>query len=257
MTDDRVVETVDPGSAGRVGAPGEWAAEASAVAGLGGTVDNQSSFMPSDDHDKLLLEAFTRARRRFRGGIVALNDRTVITNAAASEILAPADLHKLTMWVQAARDMPAGSQVRFGLVNGLEVTISPYPVDARQEQHAGAVLHMSVCTSRPLGLVPADRSGTGSEHHERTSSTTSALDPALLTGWCDLTDSERTVAELVGRGLTNREAGRRLMVSRHTVDFHLRRVFRKLGIVSRIELARMLGEHYEAISDAMNENGAA
>ena len=221
-----------------------------------GPVGNQSSIIPSDNYDKVLLEAFTRARRRFRGGIVALNDRTVITNAAASEILGPADLHKLTMWVHAAGDVPAGSQVRFGLANGLEATIHFYPVDAKHEEHVGAVLHMSVCTSRTLGLVPADTSETGCEHDEKTS-TTAVLDPALLTGWCDLTDSERTVAELVGRGFTNRETGRRLLLSRHTVDFHLRRVFTKLGIVSRVELARMLGEHYEAISDAVNENGAA
>ena len=257
MTDDRVVESADLGSAGRVRAAGEWLGKAAAVVGSGDPLDNQSSILASDNYDKVLLEAFTRARRRFRGGIVALNDRTVITNAAASEILAPADLHKLTMWAHAAGDMPAGSQVRFGLVNGLEATIRCYPVDAKQKHHVGAVLHVSVCTSRPLGLVAADRSGTGCEHDEKTSPTTPALDPALLTGWCDLTDSERTVAELVGRGFTNRETGRRLMLSRHTVDFHLRRVFTKLGIVSRVELARMLGEHYEAISDAMNENGAA
>ena len=257
MTDERVVESADPGSAGRARASGESLAEAAAAAGLVGPVGNQSSIIASDNYDEVLLEAFTRARRRFRGGIFALNDRTVITNAAASEILAPADVHKLTTWVHAAGDMPPGSQVRFGLVNGLEVTIRCYPVDAKREQHVGAVLHMSVCTSRPLGLVPADTSETGCEHDEKTSPTTPALDPALLTGWCDLTDSERTVAELVGRGFTNRETGRRLSVSRHTVDFHLRRVFTKLGIVSRVELARMLGEHYEAISDAINENGAA
>ena len=257
MTDKRIVESADPGCAGRAVAGAGWPVEDAAVAGLSLMVEDGSGNNPSDDYDQVLLQAFTKARRRFRGGIVALNDRTVITNAAASEILAPADLHRLTMWANATRDLAAGSRVRFGLVNGLEATFRCYPVRASQEQQLGAVLHVSVCTSRPPGLVPADRVGTGCEHHERTSLTMPALDPALLTGWCDLTDSERTVAELVGRGFTNREAARRLMLSRHTVDFHLRRVFTKLAISSRVELARLLGEHYEALLDAVIKTSAA
>ncbi len=69
-----------------------------------------------------------------------------------------------------------------------------------------------------------------------------------MTGWTELTDTERTVAELVARGMTNKQAGRRLFLSRHTVDYHLRRVFKKLDLNSRVELARALGEHYEALN---------
>ena len=69
-----------------------------------------------------------------------------------------------------------------------------------------------------------------------------------MTGWTDLTDTERAVAELVARGMTNKQAGRLMFLSRHTVDYHLRRVFRKLGLNSRVELARVLGEHYEALN---------
>lgn len=47
------------------------------------------------------------------------------------------------------------------------------------------------------------------------------------------------MTELVAIGLTNPQVGRELFVSRHTVDFHLRHVYRKLGIRSRVELARM------------------
>jgi DNA-binding CsgD family transcriptional regulator len=60
-----------------------------------------------------------------------------------------------------------------------------------------------------------------------------------IEGWDSLTDTERRVAGLVAEGLTNREAGRRLFVSRHTVDFHLRQIFRKLAITSRVELASL------------------
>jgi DNA-binding CsgD family transcriptional regulator len=57
-------------------------------------------------------------------------------------------------------------------------------------------------------------------------------------GWAALTASELTVAQLVAEGLTNREVAERLFVSPHTVNSHLRHVFTKLGITSRVELAR-------------------
>jgi DNA-binding CsgD family transcriptional regulator/tetratricopeptide (TPR) repeat protein len=57
-------------------------------------------------------------------------------------------------------------------------------------------------------------------------------------GWAALTTSELTVARLVAEGLTNREVAERLFVSPHTVNSHLRHVFSKLGLNSRVELAR-------------------
>ncbi|MDC2945614.1 LuxR C-terminal-related transcriptional regulator [Streptomyces heilongjiangensis] len=56
-------------------------------------------------------------------------------------------------------------------------------------------------------------------------------------GWASLTETERSVAELAARGLTNREIGEQLFRSPHTVNFHLRNVFRKVGVRSRVELA--------------------
>lgn len=58
-------------------------------------------------------------------------------------------------------------------------------------------------------------------------------------GW-ELTATERQVAELVAEGLTNREVASRLYVTQKTVEFHLRNIFRKLGVRSRTELARTL-----------------
>jgi DNA-binding CsgD family transcriptional regulator len=54
-----------------------------------------------------------------------------------------------------------------------------------------------------------------------------------------LTDTERTVSELVAQGLTNRQVADRLFITPHTVAFHLRQVFRKLNIGSRGELTRL------------------
>jgi DNA-binding CsgD family transcriptional regulator/tetratricopeptide (TPR) repeat protein len=62
-------------------------------------------------------------------------------------------------------------------------------------------------------------------------------------GWAALTTSELTVAQLVAEGLTNREVAERLFVSPHTVSSHLRHVFSKLGINSRVELARLARDY--------------
>jgi len=61
-------------------------------------------------------------------------------------------------------------------------------------------------------------------------------------GWAAMTGSEVAVARLVAHGLTNREVAERLFVSPHTVNSHLRHVFGKLGINSRVELARLASE---------------
>ena len=63
------------------------------------------------------------------------------------------------------------------------------------------------------------------------------------TGWAAMTDSELAVARLVAQGLTNREVAEQLFVSPHTVSSHLRRVFAKLDINSRVELTRLAGDN--------------
>ena len=58
----------------------------------------------------------------------------------------------------------------------------------------------------------------------------------------ELTDTERQVAELATTGLRNREIADRMFLSVKTVEAVLGRVYRKLGIRSRAELARTLAE---------------
>ncbi|MGY4643967.1 AAA family ATPase [Cellulomonas sp. URHB0016] len=61
-----------------------------------------------------------------------------------------------------------------------------------------------------------------------------------------LTPQERQVAQLAAAGLSNREIGDRLYLSSRTVSTHLYRLFPKLGVTSRHELARLgsLAEPY-------------
>jgi DNA-binding CsgD family transcriptional regulator len=57
-----------------------------------------------------------------------------------------------------------------------------------------------------------------------------------------MTESELAVARLVAQGLSNREVAERLFVSPHTVSSHLRHVFTKLGVNSRVGLTRLAAQ---------------
>jgi DNA-binding NarL/FixJ family response regulator len=62
------------------------------------------------------------------------------------------------------------------------------------------------------------------------------------TGWESLTASELRIAGLVTEGAMNRAVAAALVVSTHTGDSHLRHVFAKLGISSRVQLATIVAK---------------
>jgi DNA-binding NarL/FixJ family response regulator len=149
----------------------------------------------------------------------------MMPNPAAARIVAPSD-HVL-LWDWASQMIATGgrSSRDLSLANGAALIEACEPVRDGGTM-VGALIQLRALESRP----PGEENGISSSDR-----------PTF--GWNSLTESEHSVADLVAEGLTNREAATRLLLSPHTVDAHLRHIFRKLGIRSRVELARLVTEH--------------
>ncbi|MEV5572060.1 helix-turn-helix transcriptional regulator [Spirillospora sp. NPDC052269] len=69
--------------------------------------------------------------------------------------------------------------------------------------------------------------------------------PRTTQGWGALTPAERRVASLVAEGATNRRAAEQLFLSPATIGTHVMHIYSKLGVNSRVELARAYMERRE------------
>jgi DNA-binding CsgD family transcriptional regulator len=61
-------------------------------------------------------------------------------------------------------------------------------------------------------------------------------------GWDSLTEAQLRVVTLAAAGDTNKQIAAKLWISRYTVDTHMRHSLQKLGLRSRVALARLVGE---------------
>jgi DNA-binding CsgD family transcriptional regulator len=76
---------------------------------------------------------------------------------------------------------------------------------------------------------------------------------ARSTGWASLTEAERRVATLISEGHTNKSTASALGVSINTVGTHLRAVFSKLGVQSRVQLTNCLAGYASQTPPAHDE----
>jgi DNA-binding CsgD family transcriptional regulator len=63
-----------------------------------------------------------------------------------------------------------------------------------------------------------------------------------VSGWASLTPAELRVVKLAAVGATNKEIAQQLWISPYTVDTHVRHSLAKLGLRSRVALARLAGQ---------------
>jgi DNA-binding NarL/FixJ family response regulator len=68
------------------------------------------------------------------------------------------------------------------------------------------------------------------------------LRPAADAADGPLTVREREIAELITAGRTNREVAEQLVLSTRTIEAHVRNIYGKLGVRSRVELARVIAD---------------
>ena len=90
-------------------------------------------------------------------------------------------------------------------------------------------------TPRGRGGSIGRRSGGGPEHGATATAVRPPAEPLAA-----LSDAERRVASLAAAGCTNREIAARLFVTVSTVEQHLTRTYRKLGITRRADLPLVL-----------------
>ncbi len=129
--------------------------------------------------------------------------------------------------VRLSRALTPFERARTGLLYGEWLRRQRRPSDARGHLREAAGLFRSL-SARPW----AERA----ENELRaTGETARKRDPSTLD---QLTPQELQIAALVASGLTNREIASQLFLSPRTVEYHLRKVFTKLGLASRTELIR-------------------
>ena len=101
--------------------------------------------------------------------------------------------------------------------------------DAREQLRTAHDMFTSIGAEAFAERARVELLATGESARQRTAGTQDELTP-----------QEAQIARLVSQGDSNRDIAAQLFLSPSTVDYHLRKVFRKVGVASRTQLARMM-----------------
>jgi len=176
---------------------------------------------------RILREHFLKARRSTRSPLVSISQSTMFASGAAAAALQPSDRELIWHCATQALEDDVRSWSQQSLTNGRTVLLRCEPV-RDGARVVGAIVYLDLgLQGSPETLSEDGNTGFRGD------------------GWGILTSTEQAVADQVSRGLTNAEIAAHLVLSSHTIDYHLRHIFRKLDVHSRVELTRVILERPE------------
>jgi DNA-binding NarL/FixJ family response regulator len=152
---------------------------------------------------------------------LAARCRALLSQGAAAE---REFAEALRMHARANRPFDAA---RTELLLGEHLRRTRRPADAREHLRAALEVFETMGAAPWADRARAELRAAGETTHKR--------DPDTLS---QLTPQELQVAQFVSQGLSNKEVAAQLFLSPRTIEYHLRKVFMKLGISSRAELIR-------------------
>jgi DNA-binding CsgD family transcriptional regulator len=174
------------------------------------------------DARSLLAERVSASGTDWAIGMLARSDALLADDEGAEALYVEA-IDRL------GRSRIAADLARAHLVYGEWLRRQRRRVDAREQLRTAHDLFSDFGMEAFAERARAELAATGEHARKRTVDTLSQLTP-----------QETQISRLVAQGNTNREIAAQLFISPSTVEYHLRKVFRKLGVKSRTQLARRM-----------------
>ena len=174
------------------------------------------------DADRLLTDRSGASGTDWALGIAARSHALVVEDERADDLYAEA-IERLS------RTRVAVDLARAHLLYGEWLRRQSRRVDARKELRIAHEMFTDFGMEAFAERARVELEATGEHARTRTVETLG-----------DLTPQESQISRLVAQGHTNREIAAQLFISPSTVEYHLRKVFRKLGVKTRTQLANRM-----------------